>query len=94
MGKTVSPRFLGCFGRIFFILVGRDDIHKSLDGSKFDHRLQISCPRASEIKTSYTYNGEMVFLATNLAACFCTFSKLPESINNQITELAFLLLLL
>ena len=31
MGKTMSPLFLGFFGRIRFILAGNDNIHESLD---------------------------------------------------------------
>ena len=31
MGKRASSRFLKCFYRIFFILAGNDDMHKSLD---------------------------------------------------------------
>ena len=48
MGKTASPRFLGCFDRILFILAGNDDIQKSLD--EFEIRPDpttdygVSCP--------------------------------------------------
>ena len=35
VGKTASSRFLERFDRIHFILAGNDDIHKSLNDSKF-----------------------------------------------------------
>ena len=35
MGKTKSSRFLGCFDRIFFILAGKEDIHRSLMSLNF-----------------------------------------------------------
>ena len=50
------------FDRIFFILAGNYDIHKSLHEFKIrpdpttDNR--VSCPRASENKIPLTYNGE------------------------------------
>ena len=37
MGKTMSPLFLGCLDRVFFILAGNDNIHESLD--EFEIRL-------------------------------------------------------
>ena len=30
IGKTVPPRFLGCFDPIIFILAGNEDMHQSL----------------------------------------------------------------
>ena len=35
MGKTMSPLFSAVLDRILFILAGNDNIHESLDDSKF-----------------------------------------------------------
>ena len=48
MGKTALPLFLGCFDRILFILVGNDDIHKSLDEFEIRPDLTTDCPLASK----------------------------------------------
>ena len=48
MGKTVSPRFLGCFSSDPFHIAGNDDMHESSD--EFQFRLDwtihcgVSCP--------------------------------------------------
>ena len=48
MGKTASSRFLEVFDRILFILAGKDDIQKSLNGFEIRSDLTmdygISCP--------------------------------------------------
>ena len=62
--KTVLPLFFDCFYLTLFKLAGNDDMHETSKefeiGTDLTTDCGVSCPLASEKKSPYIYNGEMV----------------------------------